>query len=161
MGFFTGQVFNEDFSYRNVSEAKGYDDGYYSAKDAMVTYVQNEQQLFEGLVLCDIQESVMRLNGANEYEIMAYTENVLTDMLDKIKEFIMKAWEKIKAIFKGWMAKFDSVMMKSNKEFVNKYKDTVLKKDLTDMEVKWRKPKSPFNIPEFMLLSILVMGKLN
>ena len=149
MGFFTGQVFNEDFSYRNVSEAKGYDDGYYSAKDAMVTYVQNEQQLFEGLVLCDIQESVMRLNGANEYEIMAYTENVLTDMLDKIKEFIMKAWEKIKAIFKGWMAKFDSVMMKSNKEFVNKYKDTVLKKDLTDMEVKWRKPKSPFNIPEF------------
>ena len=150
MGFFSGSIVEEGYQFKQLRDIEGYDQGYYSAQQAMLDQVQNEQQLFEGMILCDIQESVMRINGANDYEIMAFTENVLTDVLGKIKEFLMKVWEKIKAIFKGWMARIDSVMMSSNKDFVNKYKDTVLKKDLTDMEVKWRKPKKTLDqIPAF------------
>ena len=152
MGFFSGSIVEEGYQFKQLRDIEGYDQGYYSAQQAMLDQVQNEQQLFEGMILCDIQESVMRINGANDYEIMAFTENVLTDVLGKIKEFLMKVWEKIKAIFKGWMARIDSVMMSSNKDFVNKYKDTVLKKDLTDMEVKWRKPKKGLDaIPAFQV----------
>ena len=142
MGFFSGQVMNESYGNAMVKDIKGYSDGYYSAKQAMVDNIMNEQTMFEGMILSDIQESVMRIQGANDNEIMAYTENVLTDILDKIKEFLMKVWEKIKAIFRGWMAKLDSVMMKNNKEFVNKYRKIVSGKDLTDMKVTWRKPKA-------------------
>ena len=142
MGFFSGQVIQESFDNVMVPDIKGYNDGYYSAKQAMVDNIMNEQAMFEGMIMTDIQESVMRINGANDGELIAFAENVITDVLDKIKEFLMKVWEKIKAIFRGWMAKLDSVMMKSNKEFVNKYRKVVLSKDLTDMKVTWRKPKA-------------------
>ena len=132
----------------NVEEAQGYDDGEYSAQIALIEGYQNNLTLFEGAIRCDIQEAAMRYSGVDESEIMVFSENVITSMLGKIKAFIMKVWSKIKAIFRGFMARIDSVMKKSNKEFVNKYRQEVLRKDLTDFEVKWRKPKKQYALTD-------------
>ena len=52
----------------------------------------------------------------------------------------MKLWAKIKSIFKVFIAKFDSIFMKSSKDFIKKYKKDVLKKDLTDVTIDYSKP---------------------
>ena len=52
----------------------------------------------------------------------------------------MKLWAKIKSIFKVFIAKFDSIFMKSSKEFIKKYKKDVLNKDLADVTVNYSKP---------------------
>ena len=114
----------------------------------MIESHKNSLALFEGAIRCDIQEAAMRANGYNGYDAMVFSENVITSMLSKIKAFLMKVWSKIKAIFRGFMARVDSVMTKSNKEFVNKYRQEVLRKDLTDFEVKWRKPKKQYALIE-------------
>ena len=137
---------NRLVSNLEVRDLDGYDNGIYSAQQAMIEAKRNEMLIFEAALLADVEEAYMVHNEVDQEEINAYTENVLTDMLDKIKEFLMKVWEKIKAIFKGWMAKLDNVMGKSNKEFVNKYRKVVMSKDLTDMTVKWRKPKDGKNL---------------
>ena len=132
----------------NIQEAYGYDNDYYSAQNVMIENAQNNMAFFEGIIRSDIQELAMRNSGYVEEEVSVFTENVLTDMLGKIKSLILKVWAKIKAIFKGFMARIDSIFMKSNKSFVNKYKSIIIKKDMTDFEVKWRKPKKNANTYE-------------
>ena len=146
MGIYSGDELT--YSAPIVCEdVEGYDEGELSAQIAMIESHQNNLTLFEGAIRCDIQEAAMRANGVNEYDIMVFSENVITSMLGKIKAFLMKVWSKIKAIFRGFMARIESVMGKSNKEFVNKYRQEVLRKDLTDFEVKWRKPKKGYTLP--------------
>ena len=146
MGIYTGTLFN-DYSTLTVDAAEGYEDGDLSAQVAMIEGYENNLKLFEGGIVSDIQEAAMQINGVDSYEIISFNENVLTDMLGKIKSMLMKLWAKIKAIFKGFMARVDSVFMKSGKSLVNKYKSVILKKDMTDFEAKWRKPKdSSYNI---------------
>ena len=146
MGIYSGIVFNED-SRVTCETAEGYNDMDVSAQVAMIEGYENNLKLFEGGIVSDIQEAAMQINGVDEGELMFFSENVLTDMLGKIKSMLMKLWAKIKAIFKGFMARVDSIFMKSGKSLVNKYKSVILKKDMTDFEAKWRKPKdSGYNI---------------
>ena len=146
MGIFSNDGFMNGAPI-DVQEAAGYDNGSYSAQIAAIESYQNQYALFEGAIMCDIQEAAMRVQGVNEYDVMAFSEGVLSDMFGKIKQFFMKLWEKIKAIFRKFMARIDSVLIKSDKEFVNKYKDRVMKNDLTDFEVKSRKAKN-VQVPE-------------
>ena len=141
MGIYSGIVFNED-SRITCETAEGYNDMDVSAQVVMIENYENNLKLFEGGIVSDIQEAAMKINGADSYEIISFNENVITDMLGKIKSMLMKLWAKIKAIFKGFMARIDSVFMKSGKSLVNKYKSVILKKDMTDFEAKWRKPKN-------------------
>ena len=147
MGIYSGNELS--YSAPIVCEAaEGYDDDVISAQMAMIESHKNSLALFEGAIRCDIQEAAMRANGYNDYDVMVFSENVITSMLSKIKAFLMKVWSKIKAIFRGFMARVDSVMTKSNKEFVNRYRQEVMRKDLTDFEVKWRKPKKQYALTE-------------
>ena len=140
MGIYSGIVFNEG-SRITCETADGYTDMDTSAQVIMIENCENNLKLFEGGIVSDIQEAAMRINGVDSYEIISFNENVITDMLGKIKSMFMKLWAKIKAIFKGFMARVDSVFMKSGKSLVNKYKSVILKKDMTDFEAKWRRPK--------------------
>ena len=144
MGIYTGSYFN-DYSTLTVDAAEGYEEGDLSAQVAMIEGHENNLKLFEGGIVSDIQEAAMKINGVDDGELMFFSENVLTDMLGKIKSMLMKLWAKIKAIFKGFMARVDSVFMKNGKSLVNKYKSVILKKDMTDFEAKWRKPKRSSN----------------
>ena len=161
MGIFTNQsdFFNEG-AILNVEEAVGYDNGVYSAQIAQIEGLQNHLALFEGGIKTDIQEALMISEGVNDEEVMAFSESVIGDMLKRIKEFFMKLWSKIKAIFKGFMARIDSVWIKSNKEFINKYKKDIIGKDLTDFEVKFRKEKSSPTRISFNSITSSEIGKL-
>ena len=96
----------------------------------------------------DINENYNNFMGAlalNELNAMettgqefVYTEGVLGDFASKIKAFLLKIWEKIKALFKHALMIFDSYS-KTDKEFVNKYKQQLSKsavKDLSDFVFK-------------------------
>lgn len=113
----------------------------------MIENYQNDQAIFEAVVASDLSE-VAQKNG------IAIDESFILeggDFVATVKKYIMILWEKIKGIFKSFLAKLDSVIMRDNKEFVKKYKDRVVGKDLSKMKYKWSKckggdtPKLAFN----------------
>ena len=126
----------------NVPMAEGYDDDQYSAQMAMIESYQNSYAIFDGVIRSDIQESAMKYGGATYDEVMVFTEGVIGDLFNKIKEFFKKLWAKIKAIFHNFMAKWDSKMMTSNKEFIKKYRKDIYGKNIQDLEVEMRKRKT-------------------
>ena len=84
----------------------------------------------------------LALNELNSIETtgqeFVYTEGVLGDFASKIKAFLLKIWEKIKSLFKHALMIFNSYS-KTDKEFVNKYKQELSKaatKDLSDFVFK-------------------------
>ena len=132
----------------NIEEAYGYDNDEYSAQIAMIESYQNSFAIFDGVIRSDIQEAAMTYQGVNEEEVMLFSEGVIGDLFNKIKEFFKKLWAKIKAIFHNFMAKWDSKMMSSNKEFIKKYRKDIYGKNIQDLEVDMRK-RIVANFPEF------------
>lgn len=99
---------------------------------------QNDQAIFEAVLGMDFAEAQAVNEGV---EVEVFTEASVGGFVEKIKEFIKKAWEKIKGLFQTFITKFNNVVMKDNKAFVDKYKRTVLTKDLSKMKYKWSAPK--------------------
>ena len=123
----------------DIQEAYGYDNDEYSAQIAMIESYQNSFMIFDGVIRSGIQESAMRFQGVDEAEVMAFSEGVIGDLFNKIKEFFKKLWAKLKSIFHNFMAKWDAKFGKSNKEFIKKYRKDIYGKDLSDFEVEYRK----------------------
>ena len=82
--------------------------------------------------------------GASVGEIMALQEASISGFFNKIKEFFKKLWAKIKALFHSFIAKFDSMFMKSGKALLKKYRKEIEMKDTSDLEVKFSKKKHDF-----------------
>lgn len=71
--------------------------------------------------------------------------------LEKAKAFFKKVIEKIKSIFKTFMAKINSFAL-SDKEFVHKYQNEILRKDVTDLEFTgYEKFKNGWKDPKFTI----------
>ena len=90
-------------------------------------------------------------------ELMVYNEGMLGDMVNAIKNFLKKIWEKIKALFKRFMMEIDKYT-KNDKEFVQKYKKEIYSgKSLTDFTFKgWKfDPKAADNTPAAIALCTL------
>lgn len=71
-------------------------------------------------------------------EELVYEASTAGSFLDKVKQFFVNLWSKIVALFKKFFAMFDSAI-KSDKEFLNKYKKYINKissSDISDMEYK-------------------------
>lgn len=71
---------------------------------------------------------IMRAIGQQELAVyestgeeMVYTEASAGGFLDKVKQFFMGIWQKVKGLFNRFIAMFDS-FVKSDKDFINKYK---------------------------------------
>lgn len=99
---------------------------------------QNDQAIFEAVLGMDFAEAQAVNEGV---EVEVFTEASVGGFIEKIKEFIKKAWEKIKGLFQTFLAKFNNVVMRDNKAFVDKYKKAVLTKDLSKMKYKWSELK--------------------
>lgn len=112
---------------------------------------QNDQAIFEAVLGMDFAEAQAVNEGV---EVEVFTEASVGGFIDKIKEFIKKAWEKIKGLFQTFMAKFNNVVMRDNKAFVDKYKKSVLTKDLSKMKFKWSAKKKDITIDEGELKSL-------
>lgn len=64
---------------------------------------------------------------------IVYTEGTLGNIFSKIKEFLKKVWEKIKAVFKRFIMLFDKYS-KDDKSFVKKYEKAVRRASGEDIE---------------------------
>jgi len=140
MGFYTS---NRVGSIGNiqVEAAQGYQ-GEIGAQLALIESYQNDLAIFDNAIRTDFQEAAMVHEGAGVEEVFALQEGALSGFLDSIINFFKKLWEKIKGIFQGFMAKFDSVVMRDNKAFHDKYSKTVYAKDLSKMKAKYSAPKN-------------------
>lgn len=66
---------------------------------------------------------------------MVYEAADVKGFFGKVKEFFVNLWEKIKGLFKKFFAMFDSYV-KSDKDFVNKYKKHLLSVNTRDFKYK-------------------------
>lgn len=124
-----------------VEAAEGYDQEY-SAMQALIEGYQNDYALFTGILYSDFKEYSMVHEGASAGEIVALREASISGFFNKIKEFFKKLWAKIKAIFRSFIAKFDSMFMKSGKALLKKYKKEIELKDTSELEVSYEKMKN-------------------
>ena len=106
--------------------------------EMLVDNIKNDQAIFEAVITNDFREAAGLLTES------ADIINEARNFTDRVKEFLMKCWEKVKGIFKSFIVKINNVIIRDNKEFVNKYKREVLSKDLSKMKYKWAKPTDKF-----------------
>ncbi|MGL5327851.1 MAG: hypothetical protein ACRDD7_01195 [Peptostreptococcaceae bacterium] len=66
---------------------------------------------------------------------MVYEAADVKGFFGKVKEFFVNLWEKIKGLFKKFFAMFDS-LVKSDKDFVNKYKGSITQASTTGFKYK-------------------------
>lgn len=72
---------------------------------------------------------------AENGEVMVYEAGTLGSFFENIKKFFVKMWEKIKSLFQKFIALIDS-FIRSDKDFVSKYKGTLLKVVTRDFSYK-------------------------
>ena len=105
--------------------------------------VQNDQDIFMACLENDFEETAGLMSGViTESQIIEEAGGAISGMLGKIKEMIKKLWEKIKGLFDTFIKKVNTVIIRDNKKFVDKYKREVLGKDLSKMKYKASKPKA-------------------
>ena len=141
MGFFSQGNYGTVNYLENVQADPSYCDnnGIYRS---LVEGYENDRIMFEHMLEYDFKESTLVMEGAGSEELIALQENVFTSFFSKIKELLKKLWTKIKAVFHGFIAKFSAKFGSENKAFAKKYRKEIYKKNLTDFEAKYEKPKS-------------------
>ena len=105
--------------------------------------VQNDQDIFMACLENDFEETAGLMTGAiTESQIIEEAGGAISGLLNKAKEMVKKLWAKIKGLFETFIKKINSVIIRDNKKFVDKYKREVLGKDLSKMKYKASKPKA-------------------
>ena len=90
----------------------------------------------------DFEETAGLMSGViTESQIIEEAGGAISGMIEKIKAMVKKIWEKIKGLFETFIKKINTVIIRDNKKFVEKYKREVLGKDLSKMTYKASKPK--------------------
>lgn len=136
MGIFTGGN-RVTGTVEPLAEATGYR-GTIGAAQALIENVQNDRALFNAIIETDFQEVNMLREGA---DIEVLTEASILAMGAKIKEFLKNAWEKIKSLISSFITMITTVIIRDNKQLVNKYRTAVIKKNLSKMNYKWSECK--------------------
>lgn len=128
-----------------IPMAEGYDCSYGAAL-ALVESARNDYAMFKAMIGADYREIGIRKEAAEGYvqegQIEALNEAVGGGIFKKIAELFRKLVAKIKAIAHTFMSKINGIVMK-DKDLVKKYqKELLTKKNVNNLEVKWRKVKS-------------------
>lgn len=164
------------YSINNEAFGKNYevtaDESYVGTEGgliAMLDIQRNNHAIFESLIARDFQEAYMIHEGASDEELISFNEASIGGIIDKIKAGVKKIWEKVKGIFKNFIAKIDGIISRDTKELVKKYHKTIVVKDLSKVKYKFCKPLEGFNkilkeLKEdnaFTKYTDMVFGKLN
>lgn len=107
---------------------------------AMIDMEANNHAIFEETIQRDFLEASYIHEGKDEEEIYALQEASVAGIFDRIKAFIKKVWEKIKGIFKNFIAKIHTTIGRDNKALLKKYQKEILKKDKSKIKYKWCNP---------------------
>ena len=103
----------------SVVAEEGYE-GVVGSLQIMTESYINEGKMFKYLIEKDFQEAVDIQNGVFTESVEVVTESA-SDIFNKIKEMIKKAWAKVKGLFKSFIAKFDIMMKNDTKSLYKKY----------------------------------------
>ena len=116
-------------------------------EDSSVEVYENYDLMEEGYVAIGVMNEnynrLMSTIGIQELvalestgEELVYTEGVLGSLVNGIKNFLKKIWERIKSLFKHFMMIIDGYM-KNDKDFCNKYRKQIYAyHDLSDFTFK-------------------------
>ena len=113
--------------------------------NALIDMERNNRAIFEAGIARDFQEAVMVNEGASEEELLAFTEASLGGVISSLKAMLKKIWEKIKGVFNTFLKKLDTVIIRDNKKFVEKYQRQVRTKNLSKLKYKYCKQLEGFN----------------
>ena len=105
--------------------------------NALIDMERNNRAIFEAGIARDFQEAVMVNEGASDEEILAFTEASVSGLLSSFKAMVKKIWEKIKGVFNTFLKKLDTVIIRDNKKFVEKYQRQVRTKNLSKLKYKY------------------------
>ena len=92
--------------------------------------------IFEEVLADDFLDAYYLQEG---YEMVIH-EGAVETIFTRIKTFLKKIWEKIKGIFSTFIKKLDTVIIRDNKKFVEKYQREVRTKNLSKLKYKYCKP---------------------
>ena len=112
--------------------------------NALIDMERNNRAIFEYNIARDFQEAVMVNEGASEEELLAFTEASLGGVISSLKAMLKKIWEKIKGVFNTFLKKLDTVIIRDNKKFVEKYQRQVRTKNLSKLKYKYCKQLAGF-----------------
>lgn len=107
------------YGSESVVAEEGYE-GVVGSLQIMTESYINEGKMFKYLIEKDFQEAVDIQNGVFTESAEVITESA-SDIFNKIKEMIKKAWAKVKGLFKNFIAKFDIMMKNDTKSLYKKY----------------------------------------
>ena len=112
--------------------------------NALIDMERNNRAIFEAGIARDFNQAVMVNEGASEEELMAFAEASLGGVISSLKAMLKKIWEKIKGVFNTFIRKLDTVIIRDNKKFVDKYQRQVRTKNLSKLKYKYCKQLEGF-----------------
>ena len=112
--------------------------------NALIDMERNNHAIFEAGIARDFNQAVMVNEGASEEELMAFAEASLGGVISSLKAMLKKIWEKIKGVFNTFIKKLDTVIIRDNKKFVDKYQRQVRTKNLSKLKYKYCKQLAGF-----------------
>ena len=122
-----------------VVAADGYSGGI-GCQFAALEATQTDFSFLTAFVQSDAREIGMIREGADDYEVNAMLEGTISDAWNKLKQWIKKIWEKIKGIFKAFIARLEDFMGKNGYAYYEKYKKILFDgTPIKDLKAKYSK----------------------
>ena len=122
-----------------VEAAEGYPGGI-GCQIAALEAAQTDFSFLTAFVQSDAREIGMVREGAGNEEMYLMLEGAISDAWDKLKEWIKKIWEKIKGIFKSFIARLEDFMGKNGYAYYEKYRKILFDgTPIKDLKAKYSK----------------------
>ena len=122
-----------------VEAAEGYPGGI-GCQIAALEAAQTDFSFLTAFVQSDAREIGMVREGAGNEEMYSMLEGAISDAWDKLKEWIKKIWEKIKGIFKSFIARLEDFMGKNGYAYYEKYRKILFDgTPIKDLKAKYSK----------------------
>ena len=122
-----------------VEAAEGYPGGI-GCQIAALEAAQTDFSFLTAFVQSDAREIGMVREGAGNEEMYSMLEGAISDAWDKLKEWVKKIWEKIKGIFKAFIARLEDFMGKNGYAYYEKYRKILFDgTPIKDLKAKYSK----------------------
>ena len=122
-----------------VEAAEGYSGGI-GCQIAALEAAQTDFSFLTAFVQSDAREIGMVREGAGVEEMHAMLEGAVSDAWNKLKEWVKKIWEKIKGIFKSFIARLEDFMGKNGYAYFEKYRKVLYDgTPIKDLKAKYSK----------------------
>jgi hypothetical protein len=147
-------VYGSIYGASRYGISEGQFDPTYAMPDGPDLMVQEavdvDQRMFDLFVEHDFLECAVNNGIVAESTLEAIDESFVTDVWEKIKEFIIKIKNKVVSIAKAAAVKLNAFFIKDNGALVEKYEKQFNNADKSKIEIKgWREYKEHINADDF------------